>query len=180
MSIVALWGSFRPRTLLENFGATTSTTNKKNGNTKTGNTEPKRPCITYLNGLKLCHSHRTAIPAVFVFNVSDAPTLVTNQSPDTLQYFGRRRYGYRLNSKRLRAVDSDTDSSSLLYVMAERPRHGHIENTVAKRYVRRRFTQRDLDEDSLLFIIDPKTSATNDTFTFRVEDSRGNTLDDQR
>lgn len=117
---------------------------------------------------------------MFVFNVSDAPTLVTNKSPDTLQYFGRRRYGYRLNSKRLRAVDSDTDSSSLLYVMSERPRHGHIENTVAKRYVRRRFTQRDLDEDSLLFIIDPKTAATNDTFTFRVEDSRGNTLDDQR
>nr|KAG5697393.1 hypothetical protein BaRGS_008819 [Batillaria attramentaria] len=112
--------------------------------------------------------------------VEDAPTLVTNKEPFALQYFGRRRYGYRLNSKLLRAVDSDTDSGSLLYVIVKQAQHGHIENTVAKRYVRRRFTQRDLDEDSLLFIIDPKTEATNDTFTFRVEDSRGNTLDDQR
>ncbi|XP_076440206.1 LOW QUALITY PROTEIN: FRAS1-related extracellular matrix protein 1-like [Babylonia areolata] len=124
---------------------------------------------------------KPAVVSIFIKPlVEDAPTLVTNKSPDTLQYFGRRRYGFRLNSKLLRVVDSDTDSGSLLYVMGERPRHGHIENTVAKRYVRRRFTQRDLDEDSLLFIIDPKTSATSDNFTFRVEDSRGNTLDDQR
>lgn len=112
--------------------------------------------------------------------VEDAPTLVTNRMPDSLQYLGRRRYGYRLNNKLLRAVDADTGSGSLHYVLEDKPLHGHIENTVAKRFVRRRFTQRDLDEDSLLFIIDSKTTATNDSFTFRLEDSRGNSLDNQR
>jgi hypothetical protein len=109
-----------------------------------------------------------------------APTLVINRVPDDLQYLGRRRYGYRLNSKLLRAVDSDTDSSGLYYVLMDRPKHGHLENTEAKRYVRRRFTQEDLDEDRLLFIIESKTEATNDSFTFRLEDSRGNTLPNQK
>lgn len=131
--------------------------------------------------------HCKLIPITPVFSCTpvcclplDAPTLVTKKVPDMLHYFGRRRYGFRLNSKLLRAVDSDTDSGSLLYVITDRPRHGHLENTIAKRFVRQRYTQRDLDEDSLVFIIDPKSEATNDSFTFRVEDSRGNNLEDQR
>ena len=90
------------------------------------------------------------------------------------------RFGFEMNSHVLKAVDSDTTNSQLVYVIKQRPKHGHLENSEAKRFVRRRFTQRDLDENSLQFIIDEKDRETNDSFTFRIEDSRGNVLDGQK
>ncbi|KAJ8305475.1 hypothetical protein KUTeg_016020 [Tegillarca granosa] len=112
--------------------------------------------------------------------VNDAPKLLTVKSPDTLEYFGRDRYGFRLNNRNLKAVDSDTVNSRLMYVMTRRPRHGRIENVATKRYVRRRFSQKDLDDNSLLYIVNQRDQATNDSFTFRLIDGRGNSIDNQR
>uniref|UniRef100_A0A0L8GW04 Cadherin domain-containing protein n=3 Tax=Octopus bimaculoides TaxID=37653 RepID=A0A0L8GW04_OCTBM len=110
----------------------------------------------------------------------DAPQLQINKSPENLESFGKKRYGFKLTSKSLRAFDSDTDSSHLLYVITKRPVNGHIENIAAKRYVHRKFTQKDLDEQSLLYIINPKTNEVNDSFSFRIEDFNGNSLENQK
>ncbi|XP_045159464.2 FRAS1-related extracellular matrix protein 1-like [Mercenaria mercenaria] len=112
--------------------------------------------------------------------VNDAPKLITNQHPEVLEVFEDGRYGFHLNNNVLKAVDSDTMNTNLVYVIEQRPKHGHLENSEAKRYVRRRFTQRDLDENALQFIIDMKDKDTNDSFTFKIEDSRGNSLNNQR
>ncbi|GFR64512.1 FRAS1-related extracellular matrix protein 1, partial [Elysia marginata] len=111
--------------------------------------------------------------------IEDAPRLMINKSPDLLQHLGRQRYGYKLTNANLRAVDADSDSASLYFIMTSRPKRGHLENIKAKRYVRRRFTQKDLDDESLLYIVDSKADSYADTFSFRVEDSRGNVLRDQ-
>lgn len=112
--------------------------------------------------------------------VNDAPKLIINEHPETLEVFEDGRYGFQLNNNVLKAVDSDTMNTNLVYVIEQRPKNGHLENSDAKRYVRRRFTQRDLDENSLHFIIDLKNNRTNDSFTFKIEDSRGNSLKNQR
>ena len=112
--------------------------------------------------------------------VNDAPKLLTMAHPEMLEKFEDGRYGFELNSRVLKAVDSDTTNSNLVYVIEQRPRHGHIENSEAKRYVRRRFTQRDLDENSLQFIIDLKSRETSDSFEFRIQDNRGNSLNNQK
>ncbi|XP_059163073.1 FRAS1-related extracellular matrix protein 1-like [Physella acuta] len=112
--------------------------------------------------------------------VEDAPRLVVNKSPDLLQHLGKQKYGYKFTNKILRAVDSDSDSASLYYVMTTKPKHGHLENTQAKRYVRNKFTQKDIDDGSLVYIVDDQAEHYSDSFGFRVEDSRANTLDNQR
>ncbi|KAK3090222.1 hypothetical protein FSP39_010172 [Pinctada imbricata] len=112
--------------------------------------------------------------------VNDAPKLLVSSHPETLEYFGRDRYGFRLNSRNLKAIDSDTSNSKLKYVMVKRPSHGHIENVATKRFVRRRFSQKDLDDNNLLYILDKRRGATNDSFKFRLIDGRGNTLDNLR
>ncbi|XP_013072951.2 FRAS1-related extracellular matrix protein 1-like isoform X1 [Biomphalaria glabrata] len=111
--------------------------------------------------------------------VEDAPRLVVNKSPDLLQHLGRQRYGYKLTTKMLRAVDTDSDSASLHYVMTTLPKYGHLENTQAKLYVRRRFTQKDVDDGSLVYILDHQAEHFADSFSFRIEDVRGNVLDGQ-
>ncbi|XP_052685461.1 FRAS1-related extracellular matrix protein 1-like isoform X2 [Crassostrea angulata] len=112
--------------------------------------------------------------------VNDAPKLLTLKQPDTLEYFGNDRYGFRLTNRNLKAIDSDSTSSQLTYNVIKRPQFGHIENVKTKRYVRRRFTQKDLDDSSLHYILNPRKSQTNDSFTFSVSDNRGNVLDNQR
>lgn len=112
--------------------------------------------------------------------VNDAPKLLVKEHPKSLEAFGKGRYGFILTRKNLQAVDGDTESSHLRYVMTEKPKHGHIENIAAKMYVRRSFSQKDLDDRSLLYIMDKKSPGTNDSFSFRIEDGRGNSLDNQR
>jgi hypothetical protein len=111
--------------------------------------------------------------------VNDAPKLIINNPPETLEYFGQDKYGFRISSRNLKAVDSDTDNSRLMYIIVKRPMYGHIQNVATKRYVRRRFTQKDLDENSLLYILnDDRETAVHDHFIFRILDSRGNNLDE--
>lgn len=112
--------------------------------------------------------------------VNDAPKLLVNKHPDSLEYFNRKRYGFRINSRNLKAVDSETENAQLIYIIESRPKHGHIENMATKRYARRRFTQEDLDDNSLQYILDNPETVTNDSFMFRIEDSRGNSLEGQR
>ena len=66
-----------------------------------------------------------------------------------------------------------------MYIVVKRPRYGHIQNVATKRFVRRRFTQKDLDDNSLLYILnDNKETNVNDNFIFRILDSRGNSLEE--
>lgn len=110
--------------------------------------------------------------------VNDAPKLIVNSPPDTLEYFGQSKYGFRLSSRNLKAVDSDTDNSRLMYIIVKRPMFGHIQNVATKRFVRRRFTQKDLDENSLMYILSENKGISKDHFIFRIMDSRGNSLDE--
>lgn len=121
------------------------------------------------------------ISNVFIKSLSqDAPQLQVNRPPENLELFGKDRYGFKLSSEYLKSFDSDTDNSHLMYIITKRPEHGHIENTAAKRYVHRKFRQKDLDDNTLLYIINPKSDAVNDSFSFRLEDFNGNTLDGQK
>lgn len=112
--------------------------------------------------------------------VNDVPRLITLNHPDTLEVFEGGRHGFQLNNNVLKAVDSDTMNTNLVYVIKQKPKYGHLENSVAKRFIRKSFTQHDLDENALQYIVDPDNKETNDSFSFWVEDGRGNKLDNQR
>lgn len=125
---------------------------------------------------------KPVICSIFVNpTVNDAPKLIVNSPPETLEHFGQNQYGFRLSSRNLKAVDSDTDNSRLMYIIVKRPVFGHIQNVATKRFVRRRFTQKDIDDNSLLYILNNENESNlRDHFIFRIMDSRGNSLDEIR
>ena len=85
-----------------------------------------------------------------------------------------------LSERWLRATHPDVEPDDLLYTIVDRPRNGYLEHTVRQRVIRRRFTQRDVDNRKVVYVINDKTQATNDSFTFRLQDRHSNTLDNQR
>ena len=85
-----------------------------------------------------------------------------------------------LSERWLRATHPDVEPDDLLYTIIDRPRNGYLEHTVRQRVIRRRFTQRDVDNRKVVYVINDKTQATNDSFTFRLQDRHSNTLDNQR
>lgn len=108
------------------------------------------------------------------------PRLDVNRVPDSLESLGSGRYGYVLNEGWLKATHPEVGPDDLLYTIVDRPRHGYLEHTVRQRVIRRRFTQRDVEDRKVVYVLNDKTQATNDSFTFRVQDRHSNTLDSQR
>ena len=108
------------------------------------------------------------------------PSLDVNRVPDSLESLGGGRYGYVLNERWLKASHAEVGPDDLLYTLIDRPRNGYLEHTVRQRVIRRRFTQRDVEDRKVVYVLNDKTQATNDSFTFRLQDRHSNTLDNQR
>ena len=49
-----------------------------------------------------------------------------------------------------------------------------------RRQVKRKFTQKDVDDGRIAYVLDEGTRATNDSFSFRVVDRNHNAIDDQK
>ena len=123
---------------------------------------------------------KPVICSIFVRPIAnDAPKMLTLTHPDNMEDFGNNKYGFTLDHNNIRAVDSDTESHNLFFIITKRPMYGQIENIATKRYVRRKFSQKDLDDGNLRYVVKSNIQANNDSFMFRVMDGRGNSLDNQ-
>jgi len=71
-------------------------------------------------------------------------------------------------------------SSDITYVIRDGVRHGRLEDLETGRQVRRKFTQKDVNDGRIVYVINDHSMSTNDSFVFRVQDQRHNILDDQR
>jgi len=71
-------------------------------------------------------------------------------------------------------------TSDITYVIREGVRHGRLENLELGRLVRRKFSQKDVNDGRIVYVIDDHATATNDSFVFRVQDRHQNSLEDHR
>ena len=67
----------------------------------------------------------------------------------------------------------------ITYVVREGLRHGRLENMETGRTIRRKFSQKDVNDGKIIYVIDEHATSTNDSFVFSVQDELRNTLDDQ-
>jgi len=110
------------------------------------------------------------------------------------------RAGFVLSSAHLKATHPLFSSRQLTYQVRSRPRHGTLEHVRSGRPVRRKFTQRDVDQRNIAYVLGHDTArrhntrggsgggggqqrtdaATNDSVTLRVVDLNRNYVDDIR
>jgi len=108
------------------------------------------------------------------------PTVVRVRKPQHLVPLGSGRFGFLLTSSDLKATHPLFDSRDVLYQLRTRPLHGYLEHLGSRRPIRRKFSQKDIDEEKIAFVLNEQTSATNDSFTFRVLDLNRNYVDNLR
>jgi len=110
------------------------------------------------------------------------PTIVRVRSPERLVALGSGRVGFILTGQELKATHPLFDSREVMYQLRTRPRHGYLEHLRSRRPIRRKFSQKDLDESKIVYVLNEETSAveTNDSFTFRVMDLNRNYVDNLR
>ncbi|KAK2908269.1 FRAS1-related extracellular matrix protein 1b [Channa argus] len=119
-------------------------------------------------------------PAVFNFKVElvdrTPPSLTTRQSPSTVVNLGGGRYGIFITNKHLQASDPDSPTEELEFSLSRAPRFGYLENAVTGAYIKSRFTQWDVDQRAVLFVVPGDMEVTNDSFQFILTDPAGNAM----
>lgn len=129
------------------------------------------------------------------------PSLTTSHSPSTVVDLDGGRYGIFITSKHLQASDPDSPTEELEFSITRPPHFGYLENALTGEcylattryrftssgvlklcrpvlpgaYIKGRFTQRDVDQRAVVFVLPADMEVTADSFQFLLTDPAGNT-----
>uniref|UniRef100_A0A3Q3MFJ2 Fras1 related extracellular matrix 1b n=1 Tax=Mastacembelus armatus TaxID=205130 RepID=A0A3Q3MFJ2_9TELE len=119
-------------------------------------------------------------PAVFNIQVDQVdrtpPSLTTRRSPSTVVDLGGERYGLFITNKHLQGFDPDSPTEELEFSIIRPPHFGYLENAHTGAYIKGRFTQRDVDQRAVVFVLPADMEVTADSFQFRLTDPAGNAM----
>ncbi|XP_053556187.1 FRAS1-related extracellular matrix protein 3 [Bombina bombina] len=107
------------------------------------------------------------------------PQIVVNKGAPTLRNLNSGLLGFMITSKSLKAEDRDSPHKLLKYKITDGPQHGVIINMAFGNTTVKTFTQGDIDDMKICYILRDGDNATSDIFHFSIEDSGGNKLKSQ-
>ncbi|KAG8452768.1 hypothetical protein GDO86_004527 [Hymenochirus boettgeri] len=107
------------------------------------------------------------------------PQIVVNKGAPTLRLLNTGHLGFLITNKALKAEDRDSVYLSLRYQVTQGPSHGFLINTGKGNQSISQFTQADIDDMKICYILRERENATSDNFYFAVEDNGGNKLKNQ-
>ena len=121
-------------------------------------------------------------PVKFTINIdhmdSQPPHLITNVIPIKMEN-RNRRYGFIFSQQVLYSED-ECPPEGITYMITRELVHGHLENLAKRQRVQGQFTQQDVNDRSIMYIMKEETKVTNDSFLFTVYDCNGNALMGQK
>ncbi|XP_036976570.1 FRAS1-related extracellular matrix protein 2-like [Acanthopagrus latus] len=108
------------------------------------------------------------------------PQIVVNKGAPTLKTLTTGHLGFPISPKVLRAEDRDSGPASLKFQITTQPKHGYIINLGHGNNSISTFSQADIDELNICYVLRNEENATSDLFHFSVEDNGGNKLKGQQ
>ncbi|XP_056418856.1 FRAS1-related extracellular matrix protein 3 [Hyla sarda] len=107
------------------------------------------------------------------------PQITVNKGATTLRLLPSGHQGFLITSKALKSEDRDSPNKLLKYRITDGPKHGIILNMAHGNGTTRTFTQADIDDVKVCYVLKDGENATSDSFRFTVEDNGGNKLSSQ-
>ncbi|KAJ7997493.1 hypothetical protein DPEC_G00229600 [Dallia pectoralis] len=108
------------------------------------------------------------------------PQLVRNKGATTLKILSTGHLGYPITSRVLQAADRDSVPASLVFHITTEPKHGYLINLGKGNGSISNFSQAEIDDQRICYVLKAKENATSDYFLFSVEDHGGNKLKEQQ
>ncbi|XP_026054147.1 FRAS1-related extracellular matrix protein 1-like [Carassius auratus] len=119
-------------------------------------------------------------PAVFTIQIEildkTPPSIVNKGIASTVENLQDGKQGIYVTSKELRASDPDSPDDTLEFTITRPPHFGYLENVLTGAYIKGRFTQKDLEQKAVRYVIPADMEVTADSFEFQVTDPAGNTM----
>uniref|UniRef100_A0A8D1U9Z7 FRAS1-related extracellular matrix protein 2 n=1 Tax=Sus scrofa TaxID=9823 RepID=A0A8D1U9Z7_PIG len=110
---------------------------------------------------------------------NSVPQIAVNKGASTLRSLATGHLGFMITSKVLKVEDRDSPQFSLRFIVTEAPRHGYLLNLGEGNHSVTQFTQADIDDLKICYVLREGANATSDVFHFTVEDGGGNKLTKQ-
>ncbi|XP_044133029.1 FRAS1-related extracellular matrix protein 3 [Bufo gargarizans] len=107
------------------------------------------------------------------------PQIAVNKGAATLRILPSGHLGFLITSKSLRAEDRDSPNKLLKYRITDGPKHGAIINMAHSNGTARTFTQADIDDLKVCYVLKDGENSTSDIVRFSIEDNGGNKLSSQ-
>ncbi|XP_066298099.1 FRAS1-related extracellular matrix protein 1-like isoform X1 [Branchiostoma lanceolatum] len=108
------------------------------------------------------------------------PMLVKKAVPSPLLKMSGGRVGFQLTDEVLKVGDSTIKSSQFVFTITRLPLHGYLERRKDGSIVTTSFTQEDVSDGEVVYILNKDVYVTSDSFLFFVSDADGNILKNQR
>uniref|UniRef100_A0A7N9ALJ2 FRAS1 related extracellular matrix 2b n=1 Tax=Mastacembelus armatus TaxID=205130 RepID=A0A7N9ALJ2_9TELE len=108
------------------------------------------------------------------------PQIVVNKGAPTLRLLETGHLGFVITSKTLKAEDRDSIQNSVTFRITAAPEHGYLINLGKGNDTITTFTQAEIDDMNICYVLRDGDKATNDVFYFTIEDSGGNKLKNQQ
>ncbi|XP_061575696.1 FRAS1-related extracellular matrix protein 2b [Cololabis saira] len=108
------------------------------------------------------------------------PQIVVNKGAPTLRVLETGHIGFVITSKTLKAEDRDSIQDTVTFRITVAPVHGYLINPGRGNATITSFTQAEIDDMNICYVLRDGDDATNDIFQFSIEDSGGNKLRNQQ
>ncbi|XP_072853809.2 FRAS1-related extracellular matrix protein 1 isoform X1 [Pogona vitticeps] len=105
-----------------------------------------------------------------------APKLLIKTSPTTIQNLRDGRFAVPITVRNLKVIDDNSRDEEVIFSVQRQPLFGYLENPKEGGFLQNSFTQDDLNQDNIRYIINPSIEVTSDRFEFEVSDAAGNTI----
>ncbi|KAK7930560.1 hypothetical protein WMY93_006955 [Mugilogobius chulae] len=107
------------------------------------------------------------------------PQIVVNKAAASLKVLQTGHLGFLITGKVLQSEDRDSNLRVLKYIVSEAPQHGFLINTALGNDSIKTFTQADINDMKICYVLRDTSNATSDIFYFTVQDQGGNKLKPQ-
>ncbi|NXC41076.1 FREM1 protein, partial [Penelope pileata] len=103
-----------------------------------------------------------------------APKIIHLRCLSDVQLLKNGNYGIYITARSLKATDPNTEDDKIIFKILRGPRYGYLENITTGGFIREGFSQKDLNNKIILYVINPLWEVNSDNLEIQVTDPNGN------